>query len=456
MDNSEIPKARRPLPTPGLPVSQLPNAPVLSPSPVPAATFYGPQKPPPLPLRPQNPGSKHTAYVPPRYESPTSNDPSGYREPELVSEDAIPEEDDIVPDLLPATESHWADNTDQDVPNIWPTNDSWQTGGSGSGWDTSWTGGDGNTGTAAEFDYMTSNRIDHDFNIDGRVTYEETRWWNPEIRERNKRPGPGVLAPVLAEELHDSDHSLFSVNVTVPSIAPLPPAPISKDHTGGPSTPSSLNLHYTSVDHSPPTEEEVRTSVPHPNAYYCPKDNGWVILSWKASSVVPPLAKSYITSGDFPLPDQTRRRRVASCIEEGEQPFGKSNKSHHFHKYEKAIDSHKLTPPFRRDEWQALEMVKQKRRVGTIMTTDLNIGAIKADGVDSLGDNDVEVAEEEGKLLDLYMCCQCSFYCVASGVIPGLIPRKYLEELVRDKKGHPTVGKSGEHTAAIALETFLT
>jgi ubiquitin carboxyl-terminal hydrolase 25/28 len=171
---------------------------------------------------------------------------------------------------------------------------------------------------------------------------------------------------------------------------------------------------------------------------------------------MPPLAKSYFESGDFPLPDQTRRRRVASCIEEGDQPFGKANKSHHFHKYEKAIDSHKLTPPFRRDEWQSFEMVKQKRRVGTIMTTDLNIGAIKADGVDSFGENDVEATEEEGKLLDIYMCCQCSFYCVASGVIPGVIPRKHLEELVRDKKDHPTVGKSGEQSTAIALETFLT
>jgi hypothetical protein len=64
------------------------------------------------------------------------------------------------------------------------------------------------------------------------------------------------------------------------------PVPNSKDHAAVPPTPSSSRLQY-SIDHSPPTEEEVRTSVPHPNAYYCPKGNGCVILSWNAS-VAPP------------------------------------------------------------------------------------------------------------------------------------------------------------------------
>lgn len=455
MDNSDTPKARRPLPTPGLSVPQRPNTPVLSPSPVPASTFYASQKPPPLPSRPKNPGSNHTTYVsPPRYGSPAFNDPPGFREPELITEDPTHEDDDIVPDLLPPTDNHWAEDSNQDAAKIWPTHENWQE--SASSWEGNWTAGGGNTGTATGFesmDYMTSN---HDFIIDGRIPYEETHWWNPELRERNKRPGPGVLPPVLAEELHDSNHSLFSVNVTsVPSIPPLPPLPNSKEPAAVPSTPSSSSSLQYSVDHSPPTEEEVRTSVPHPNAYYCPKDNGWVILSWKASSVAPPLARSYIVSGNPPLPDQTRRRRVASCIEEGDQPFGKTNRTHHFHKYEKAVDSHKLTPPFRKDEWETLETVKQRRRVGTIMTTDLDLSAIKVDEVDTLGDNDIESAEDEGKLLDLYVCCQCSFYCVASGVIPGVIPRRHLEELVRDKKGHPGVGKSAEQSIAVAFETFL-
>jgi ubiquitin carboxyl-terminal hydrolase 25/28 len=281
-------------------------------------------------------------------------------------------------------------------------------------------------------DYVTSNRMDHDFIIDGRSTYEETHWWNPELREENKRPGPGVLPPVLAEELHNSNHSLFSVNVTIPS------------------TPSFSNLQY-SVDYPPPAEEEVRTSIPHQNAYYCPKDNGWVILSWNSSSVAPPLARSCIASA---LPDQVRRRRAASCIEKGDQPFGKINETHHFHKYEKAVDSHTLTPPYRKEEWESLETVKGKRPVVTILTTDSNTSAIKADDVETLS-NIVESAEEEGELLDLYVCCQCSFYCVASGVIPGVIPPRHLEELVRHKKAHPAVGESAERSIALAVHTVL-
>ena len=49
--------------------------------------------------------------------------------------------------------------------------------------------------------------------IDGRVDHEEIDWWNPNEREKYNRPGPGILSPVLAEEVHDPNHSLFSINV---------------------------------------------------------------------------------------------------------------------------------------------------------------------------------------------------------------------------------------------------
>ncbi|KAG6863063.1 hypothetical protein C0993_000358, partial [Termitomyces sp. T159_Od127] len=62
---------------------------------------------------------------------------------------------------------------------------------------------------------------------------------------------------------------------------------------------------------------------------------------------------------------------------------------------------------------------------------------------------------EEGRLLDLYICCQCSLYCVASGVIPGVIPRKCFDEFIRDKRGNPPVGQSGEMAIAVAFETII-
>ncbi|KAF8973501.1 hypothetical protein BDZ97DRAFT_1648272 [Flammula alnicola] len=478
MDHSDTPKARRPLPTPGAP-SQRPSTPVTvsSPSPVPTASFYATTKPPPLPSRPKNPGSNHTAYVPPpRYESSSISHSPGFREPELVLEDQIAEDDDMVPDLIPQTDTHhWADNIttpySTDVNSNWAADGNWSS--NTASWQntttSNWATGSGSTSNALDFDsmdYLSSSRIDHDFTIDGRDNHQESLWWNPEEREKIKRPGSGMLAPVLAEALHDPHHSLFSVNITsfpsVSAISNTPPTPsISKDQAPGAgpsitSSSSSSGAQHPPNDLSPPpSENEIRMSVPHPNAYYCPKDNGWVILSWKSSSVAPPLAQSYIDGQNPALPDQARRRRTPSCIDDGEHPFGKTNKTHHFHKYEKAVDSHKLTPPFRQDEWQSLETVKQKRRVGTIMTTDLNISAINAEDVELLNENDADGPDEEGKLLDLYVCCQCSFYCVASGVIPGVIPRKHIEELLRDKRGHPPVGKTGEHAIALAFETFL-
>ena len=452
MDNPETPKTRRPLPTPGATVTQRPSTPILNSSPVPASSFYSTQRaPPPLPTRPKHSGSGHTAYVapqdPPRYGSPAFNTSGGFREPELVEDDVIPEDDNTVPDLIPHDDTAlWATQnikTPFDVDGHWPSdanhwskestdwnNQSWSTGSAGQG---------------LEFDKMDYiNRTDQEFMIDGRVDHEETCWWNPIEREKCNRPGPGILSPVLAEELHDSNHSLFSINVI------SPPAFTVLSHSSKDQSTPSTSDHSTV---SPPTEDEIRTAVPHPNAYYCPKDNGWVILSWKSSSVAPPLARSFSNGPhSAPLPDQARRRRTAFCIEEEDQPFGKMNKTHHFHKYEKAVDSHKLTPPFRLDEWQVIESVKLKRRAGTIIPHELDINAVKVD-------DDIELLEkgtedDEGKLLDLYVCCQCSFYCVASGVIPGVIPRKYIDEIIRDKRSNPPVGKTGDQAVVSALETF--
>lgn len=69
---------------------------------------------------------------------------------------------------------------------------------------------------------------------------------------------------------------------------------------------------------------------------------------------------------------------------------------------------------------------------------------------------DVDREESEGYLLDLYVCCQCSFYVIASDVIPGVIPVKLIEDLVKNKIENPPPDKSGELAALITLETILT
>lgn len=453
MDNPDTPKVRRPLPTPGAPVSAArPSTPVTvsSPVPTPTTSIYVSQKPPPLPTRPKNPGSNLTAYAPPpRYDSPTVNHSPGFREPELVVDELIVEDDETVPDLTPGNDTNtWEDNINSsyasDVNNQWSAD-----GGYSNSWDqptdiAAWTKGTTNTLDFETMDY--TNRIDQDYKIDGRDNREETLWWSHEEREKHKRPGPGFLPPILADALHDPNHSLYYVGF--PSFPTIPKEQIQPSGSAAPS--NSAASQQSLPESSAPSESETRKSVPHPNAYYCPKDNGWVILLWKSSTVAPPLAQSYLDGLSPPLPDQHRRRQTSSCIEEGEHPFGRANKTHHFHKYEKAFDSHKLTTPFRQDVWQSLESVKQKRRVGAILDNDIDINTINVEDVELM-----DSSEEQGKLLDLYVCCQCTFYCVASGVIPGVIPRKHIDELIRDKKTHPPVGKTGEQAITLAFETFL-
>ena len=444
MDNYEAPKARRPLPTPGVQAAPRPETPRTSG--VPGSSFYTSSKPPPLPSRSKSHGSSHTSYVAPSQDSSHyRTPPPDFREPELVEETI--QEEETVPGLIPS-DQNWKNTASYDDPNsAWNANNMAWNNTEVSHWnnstDAGWANTSGGGGGGVEFDtidFLGSGRLEQEFTIDGRSNREEEQWWNPEERKKNQRPGAGMLAPILAEELHDSNHSLFSVNITG-----IPPSVSQKD-LGSP----NILAASPTPDPPPPSESELRTSIPHPNAYYCPKDNGWVILSWKSSSIPPPLSRSYVDRLNPPLPDPVRRRRTSSCIEEAGQPFGKANRTHHFHKYEGAVDSHKLIPPLRKDEWKNL---KQKRRTFTVVSGDspINPDTIAADEV-----GEPATEEEEGKVLDLYVCCQCTLYCVASEVISGVVSKKYMDELQRDRKAHPAIGKSPEQTIALTVETILT
>ena len=147
-------------------------------------------------------------------------------------------------------------------------------------------------------------------------------------------------------------------------------------------------------------------AVPHPNAYFCREHNGWVLLLWRSSSVLPPLVKQ----PERPLPDQNRRKMTTSCVGDGQQPFGQSNVTHHWHQYEKAVDATKLNPPYAHGEL----------------------------------------------LLDLYLCCQCSMYCLVSDVIPGVFPQTLVDEFVREKLSHPAIDKTPRATVIAAWETVQT
>ncbi|OCH87545.1 cysteine proteinase [Obba rivulosa] len=292
-------------------------------------------------------GSSHTSYVPP--------EASPFREPELVSEEPV--DPHSLQDTVMSTTQDWGDVGDSP----WGFNSEW----AGKVWEA-----------------PSAQSV---VEIDGRSDEEELNWCDPSLREKCARPGPGVLPPVLSHLLHDSVHTLYSVSVKPPDI-----------HS---------NAEWA------PSADEVRTAVPHPNAYYCKEHNGWVFLLWRFSSVLPPLVANY--APEHPLPDMERRKKAQPCVVEGEQTSGQVNMTHHWHRYPRAVDGKALNPPFMQS----------------------------SDGSD---------------LLDLYVCCQCSLYCLASGVVKGVLPRELVDEFTRDKKAHPSPDKTPKASIIAGWETVLT
>lgn len=433
MNDKDAQKPRRPLPMPGSPPAQRPNTPVPTNSPIPPTRFYS-TNPPPLPHRPRGVGSNRTTVQtidePPTYGSSTSG-PSApeYREPEsrLVTEDIMI--DDGHPTVTQRTSPGWG------TP-VWDSAALTDPEGYSKTWENHWPSSD----AAWQSNFLDSgDKTSSSVPIGNRDDVEEMCWWD---REAKKRPGRGFLPPILEAHLHNTEHSLLSVSASAPDITPAPPAERdpSQASSSSPQRPAPQRS-----SHLPPTEEEVRTAIPHPNAYFCPKDYGWMLLSWKSSSVPPPLSRS--GRKEHILPDQSFRQKNSNCLSPDDNIFGVANKTHHFHRYQNAVDSSQLTPAYRGLE--VVDGLKQKRRAGTIIQGELQLVKEQAD------ENMDQDMDETGFPLDLYVCCQCSFYCVASKIIPAIIPRKLWYHFIEDRKTHPLPGKSGEHSVATAVETML-
>jgi ubiquitin carboxyl-terminal hydrolase 25 len=435
---------------------------------IPPSTFYGTQNQRPVPNRPAAPsvGSASTGHytIQPSEKSP-------FREPELVSDES---------GQLPALADYAANQDgrpfDYDTPpqeGVWPSGDA-------SSWPSQGTQYYGSTSTnpfASTDRWLASGpeptwgsyeggwvneSTRRSVTIDGRNESEETLWWNAQVRSNNTRPGHGILPPVLADNLHHPEHTLFSVTVTPPDFKlPVPPAPVpSQPQPASSESPklrrstdsaSSLTGGQSSHAPYPPTAEEVRIAVPHPNAYYCRKHNGWVLLIWKSSTINPPFSRSFKGI----LPDPGRRRLTNSCIGDGEQPLGPDNITHHFHAYERAVDAHRLPHPFNASQWETEERSKLRYRKMTLRGNDPASVMSAMEQVAEDTRMDVDQEEGEGDLLDLYVCCQCSFYVVSSDVIPGVVPVKLIEDLVKSKMENPPPDKCGEFAVLITLETIL-
>ena len=411
MEHKDSPKPRRQLPA--IPVShphpdQPPVTPAVAETPITPATFYSAptpvtarqQQPPPLPTRRHHAGSSFTSY---------QQIDGEYREPELVQDDQTPHPPQTVPDAWSAS---------SDVPHAWGAGrPDWDHPGP-EVWHDAWNGE-----YVQDWGNFTIQRV----NIDGRTEEEELNWWDPSVRQTHNRPGSGILPTLLESYLHNADHTLFSVSASPPEVKPR--------HR------SSESISHPPVN--PPSADDVRRSIPHPNAYYCRRHNGWVLLLWKFSSMDPPISKSH---DGRPLPDITRRRKTHSCVDENPQSVGQVNKTHHFHYYKAAVDASKITTPFKRADWEHHSRTKSRRRQAVLIDrSNLSTPSLAAD----------DFHESDGDLLDLYVCCQCSLYCVVSDVIPGVIPQRTFDAFVKEKLEHPHVGKSPVMSLAIALDTVL-
>ena len=325
--------------------------------------------------------------------------------------------DDDIPDLVSTEEPVWGTSMRDGSPALQDLN-AWGQGGSGD-----WLG--------------SAQHAQSGINIDGCNAVEELHWWDPDMQLRAARPGPGVLPTLLAEKLHDSDHSLFTVTVNPPDIVVSP-------RSASPSTSSQLPFHS-------PTSEEVREAVPHPNALYCRKENGWILLLRRSASELPPLAVSFQEAHPGVLfPHPSRRKMTNSCLDEiGENPSSHANLTHHFHCYPAAVSSLSLNPSFDKASSAKQECVPQ------LPSHLQSIQEEEEDQMEGIESTTAHQDDAEGILLSLYVCCQCSVYVMCSDLIPGIVPVRHLEDLVRERADNPMPGQSGSDAAIVALDTTI-
>ncbi|KIK71437.1 hypothetical protein GYMLUDRAFT_52515 [Collybiopsis luxurians FD-317 M1] len=382
--------------------------------------------------------------------------------------------------------------------------------------------------------------------ISNRTPADEERFWDQEYIASKYYPGPGMLAPVVCEEIGKvvKDSEIFKVEVqkvelssgsssisgaSTPSSpasrrnsSSPPPAPTS-EHPPKPPKPSKSSPPKFDPYHVPPSREELQSALPHPNAYYSPKENAWMLLYWGSSSSLPPLAKGFTTpqtvkntsvqpSCYHSLPDQKKRLEGVNCLEEEDEVDNtimgngkteaemkrKRNLTHHYHKYAQAVDASKLDIPFplRAPAYprkSSSARRKQSKRGGTLFEESMNLDAIQ-EAVESSGEGDSSDAgvfadtfvdepvelpnsvQESPLLLDLYLCCQCSFYVLVSpkpssskiskpssdshsewtpASLRGVVPLDALTEYIQDRLKNPIQKATKEFTIVNSLETLL-
>ncbi|KAH8810299.1 hypothetical protein DL96DRAFT_533874 [Flagelloscypha sp. PMI_526] len=221
----------------------------------------------------------------------------------------------------------------------------------------------------------------------GRSSLEGRNWWNPKVRELYSRPGSGTLASLLPGIGDIVDQELFSVKIVVPT-AMSNPQPLSRSHSL-PRSRSLSHLHGLPRHSPPPLDEELRVAIPHPDAYYSPKHNSWILLSWGKSKQPPPLIPFY------PQQDVLNAifRREERCAFLDCNDLLQLSHTHHFHKFPSAVDPKLLDSPY---------------EPGNSVSPTLP--------------------------LDLYVCCRCQLHLIASSFSQPLVPQPLWNAFLEERR----------------------
>lgn len=253
-------------------------------------------------------------------------------------------------------------------------------------------------------------------------------WWNGEHKKLTpQRPGPGMLPSGLEEKVLED--TVFTVEIaSIPEGQPMD-------------------------GFVPPTPEELKNSVSHHSLHYSKKHNGWVFLLVRKGCDLPATVNRDITDATSvkPLPHQRYRELRQSCLDTiAVSTWDSSAKplTHHFHLYEKAVDSTALGLTYE-------ELV-------TIPTASPSSPPSSSSGSNSQMETDntptpLLESIQKPHFLDLYVCRHCSTHVLTShALMPGIIPSNLLTPYVEERGRNPQPGKTPEASMALGVEAIVT
>lgn len=251
-----------------------------------------------------------------------------------------------------------------------------------------------------------------------------SHWWDfDKIRMRG--PGYGMLPVLTASKLHHPDHELFKVSPALP------------DATRNPSEGSPPEGFV------PPTLDDLREAIPHQNAYYCKRCNGWVLIQKTKGKLVPMDSRRIPIRLSTPHRSNVTASRDCARQEKSVWHTAPPDETHHFHWYPSLVWADRISPPFQRPDWDeegppCPDQIDMPDDQKALAWADENFHTRP------------QMIQMDADLLDIYMCCQCSVNILATKTpIAGVIPTTIINDLARERNQ----ADRGPLRVVLAMET---